>query len=187
MIRHYPCNYAQPPHELNVHPNSAAAQLGLTPQEIRVSLAEQERWFGEEYQQLEEDRTWVSTEHQEQAQHQDDARWASIPDNANDTANDDDTHVVSLGCHNKFDEGTGRIWHEDSTEPFACGFGIQDNTYGDWAEKVEEQVDYTVQGEYIPANYSPTPDPPSSTSWHPPSPPTLLYTPSRPHYKPSYG
>src|SRR5882762_6472732 len=96
-----------------VHPNSVAAQLGLTPQEIRVSLAEQERWFGEEYQQLEEDRTWVSTEHQEQAQHRDDARWPSIPDNANDTANDDDTHVILLGCHDEFDEGTGRIWHKD--------------------------------------------------------------------------
>ena len=54
--------------------------------------------------------------------------------------------------------------HEDSTEPFACGLGIQDNTYGDWAEKVEEGVDYTVQGEYIFANYSPTTDPPSSAS-----------------------
>jgi hypothetical protein len=152
-----------------------------------VSLAEQERWFREEYQQLEEDRTWASTEHQEQAQHRDNARWPSIPDNANDMVNDDNTHVVSLGCHNEFNEGTSRIWHKDSTEPFACGFGIQDITYGDWAEKVEEQVDYTVQGEYIPANYSPTPAPPSSTSWHPPSPPTLLYMPSRPHYKPSYG
>ena len=28
-----------------------------------------------------------------------------------------------------------------ATELFACRFGIQDNTYRDWAEKVEEQVD----------------------------------------------
>jgi len=40
--------------------------------------------FREEYQQeLERDRTWVSTEHQEQEQYQDEVRWAptpSIPD-----------------------------------------------------------------------------------------------------------
>jgi hypothetical protein len=43
-------------------------------------VEEQERWFREECQQwLEEDRTWVSTEHQEQVQHQDEARWAPTP------------------------------------------------------------------------------------------------------------
>jgi hypothetical protein len=65
-----PYEYAQPPPKLDVHPNSAVAQLGLTPEEIREVSEEQERWFREEYQQeLEEDRLYrarVSTEYQEQ-------------------------------------------------------------------------------------------------------------------------
>src|ERR1700730_8073771 len=63
-----------------VHPNSAAAQLGLTPEEAREMVEEQDRWFREECQQwLEEDRTWVSTEHQDQGQYSDKARWAPTP------------------------------------------------------------------------------------------------------------
>ena len=78
---HPPMEYAQPHADpYFVHPNSAAAQLGLTPEEIREVVEEQERWFREEYQQeLEEDRAWVSTEHQEQQQHQDEVRWIPTP------------------------------------------------------------------------------------------------------------
>ncbi|KIM88215.1 hypothetical protein PILCRDRAFT_3254 [Piloderma croceum F 1598] len=75
-----PYEYAQPPPELDIHPNSAAAQLGLTPEQIRGVSEEQERWFREEYQQeLEEDRLHrarVSTEHQEQDH---EARWVPTP------------------------------------------------------------------------------------------------------------
>jgi len=72
QYEHPPTECAQPHADpYFVHPNSAAAQLGLTPEEIREVVDEQERWFREEYQQeLEEDRAWVSTEHQEQQQHQ---------------------------------------------------------------------------------------------------------------------
>jgi hypothetical protein len=82
---HYsPIEYAQPHPEPYpdhfVHPNSAAAQLGLTSEEIREVLEDQERWFREEYQQEpEEDRARTSTEHQEQEQHQDEARWVPTP------------------------------------------------------------------------------------------------------------
>jgi hypothetical protein len=73
--------YAQPHTDpYFVHPNSMAAQLGLTPEEIREAVDEQERWFREEYQQeLEEDRARMSAQHQEQEQHQDEARWVPTP------------------------------------------------------------------------------------------------------------
>jgi hypothetical protein len=64
-----PYEYAQPPHELNIHPNSAVAQLGLTQEEAREVLADQERWFQEEYQQVLEDRAEVRPEYQVQEQH----------------------------------------------------------------------------------------------------------------------
>jgi hypothetical protein len=45
-----PIEYAQPHTEpIHVHPESAAAQLGLTQEEIREVLEDQERWFREEY------------------------------------------------------------------------------------------------------------------------------------------
>jgi hypothetical protein len=47
-----PYKYAQPPPELDVHPNSAAAQLGLTPEELREVAEEQERWDREFQQEL---------------------------------------------------------------------------------------------------------------------------------------
>ena len=55
---HPPTRHTQPPFELDIHPNSMAAQLGLTLEEVREVNEEQERWFREEYQQeLERDRT----------------------------------------------------------------------------------------------------------------------------------
>ena len=76
-----PTEYAQPHADpYSAHPNSAAALLGLTPEEIREVVEEQERWFREEYQQeLEADRSRTSTEHQEHQQHQDEARWVPTP------------------------------------------------------------------------------------------------------------
>ena len=44
-----PIERAQPPPEIFVHPNSAVAQLGLTQEEIREVLEDQERWMREEY------------------------------------------------------------------------------------------------------------------------------------------
>jgi hypothetical protein len=73
-----PTEYAQPQADpYFVHPNSAAAQLGLTPEEVKEVVEEQERWFREEYQQELVDRARESTEHQEQ--HQDEARWVPTP------------------------------------------------------------------------------------------------------------
>jgi hypothetical protein len=63
-----------------VSPDSPAAQLGLNQEEIREILEEQERWDREFQEELEEnERARVSTEHQEQEQHQDEARWVPTP------------------------------------------------------------------------------------------------------------
>src|SRR5882762_2215859 len=75
-----PAEYAQPhTNPYFAHPNSAAAQLGLTPEEIKEVVEEQERWYREEYQQELEDRARMSAQHQEQEQHQDEARWVPTP------------------------------------------------------------------------------------------------------------
>ena len=75
-----PYEYAQPLPELDIHPNLAAAQLGLTPEQIREVVEEQERWDREFQQELEEEeRARVSAQHQEQEQHQDEARWVPTP------------------------------------------------------------------------------------------------------------
>ena len=68
--------YAQPHLDPDfVDPNSPAAQLGLTPEEIREVTEEQERWYREEYlPELEEDKARRITEHQEQQQHQNETR-----------------------------------------------------------------------------------------------------------------
>src|SRR6267154_679087 len=78
---YYPTEYAQPQTDpYFVHPNSVAAQLGLTPEEVKEVVEEQEIWFREEYQrELEEDRARMSAQHQEQEQHQDEARWVPTP------------------------------------------------------------------------------------------------------------
>jgi hypothetical protein len=41
--------YAPPPTEIEIHPNSAAAQLGYTAEDMVEILVDQERWYREEY------------------------------------------------------------------------------------------------------------------------------------------
>ena len=60
--------------------DSPAAQLGLNQEEIWEILEEQDRLDREFQEELEEDeRARVSTEHQEQEQHQDEVRWVPTP------------------------------------------------------------------------------------------------------------
>ena len=67
QYEHPPAKHAQPPPKLYIHPNSTVARLRLTPEEIGEVLAEQDRWYREEYQQeVEEDRARVGTEDQDQ-------------------------------------------------------------------------------------------------------------------------
>jgi hypothetical protein len=56
-----------------------------------------------------------------------------------------------------------------------------------WAEEVEMGVDWTPQGEYRPASYSPPPAPPSPTCWVPPSPPTPVCRPPKAQFPPHHG
>jgi hypothetical protein len=64
-------NYAQPHSDSNlaIHPSSAAAQLGLTREEIQEVLEDQEEWMRgeEEQEQREGEHTTVETQHQQQA------------------------------------------------------------------------------------------------------------------------
>jgi len=46
-----PIEYAQPLPEIHIHLNSVAAQLGLTQEEAREILADQEQWMREEEEQ----------------------------------------------------------------------------------------------------------------------------------------
>ena len=45
-----PIEYAQPPPAVVVHPNSMAAELGLTTEELALVLQDQEEWMREEEQ-----------------------------------------------------------------------------------------------------------------------------------------
>ena len=76
-----PTEYAQPQADpYFIHPNSAAAQLGLTQEEIKEVLEEQERWDREFQQELEEEeRARVSAHYQRQEHHQDKTRWVPTP------------------------------------------------------------------------------------------------------------
>jgi hypothetical protein len=62
---------------------------------------------------------------------------------------------------------------------------IADNGHVDWATEMEETMDLTIEGKYIPANYPPTP---SFAPWHPPksksAPPQTHYTPPHVWYNP---
>jgi hypothetical protein len=59
-----------------VHPNSVAAQLGLTPEEAREMVEEQERWFREECQQwLEEDSVTGIAIEREQTSYCEPSEW----------------------------------------------------------------------------------------------------------------
>ena len=68
-------------------------------------------------------------------------------------------------------------------EPLMDELAIPDDGCGDRENEVEEGMGYTLQGEYTPANYSPTPAPPPPAPVHPPPPPTLSCTLPRPYYK----
>jgi hypothetical protein len=56
-----------------------------------------------------------------------------------------------------------------------------------WASEMEEEMVLELQGEYLQTTYPPQPDPPFPTSWYPPHPPTLDYTPLCIQYRPPYA
>ena len=103
------------------------------------------------------------------------------------TMADHDTHTASFEHHEELDNRATQAEPDHYTviEPLTDELAILDDGCGDWANEVEEAMGYTLQGEYTPANYSPTPAPPPPAPVHPPPPPTLPYTPPRPYYKPS--
>ena len=80
--------------------------------------------------------------------------------------NHDDAHVVEF-------EGRDEEPDRDMIEPPALEPavpGVMDST---WAEEMDREHGYTLQGEYIQNDYPPVPSP---AAWHP-KPPTMRYQP----------
>ena len=110
---HYPpAEYAQPHTDhYFAHPDSAAAQLGLTPEEIKEVVDEQERWYREEYlPELE-----AETQHQQQ-QHSNNTQSSPTP-----TTHLEPKREVYEG-HGIADEGPiAATSHDDDDGTFECG------------------------------------------------------------------
>ena len=103
------------------------------------------------------------------------------------TASDPNSHTTLARYCDDDDEGIAHTEpdHDIAIEWFAHELFASGNTGGNWAEEMEKEMGLATQGEYTPANYSPTPAPPPPAPVHPPPPPTLSYVPPRPYYKPS--
>jgi hypothetical protein len=76
--------------------------------------------------------------------------------------------------------------HDVVIEQLAREHIASDDRSRSWAEEVEMGVDWTLQGEYRLATYSPPPAPPSPAPWYPPQPPTSDHLPPQTHYTPPH-
>ena len=186
-------NYTQPHSDFNlvIHPSSAAAQLGLTREEIQEVLEDQREWMREEEQRHEER---VETQHPTETHHQQgeqnddtDVRTAHplleyVHSTVYDMAHDNDAQAIPSEDSDGLDDGAVQAEPDHDAiealthEPVAPGNGC-----GDWAEDPDGDMGFNLQGEYT-ARYFPTPSP---IPWYPPYPPTSSYTPPYPHYTPS--
>jgi hypothetical protein len=105
--------------------------------------------------------------------------------NGYDTANEYNEHIVLF---DGYESGANpKPEHDSVIEQLVHELVVSGDTSRSWAEEMEEEMGFTVQGEYTPTTYSPTPAPPSPTPWHQPPPPTIPpqthYAPPRTHYR----
>ena len=226
--------YALPPSEIEIHPDSAAAQLGYTSEDMV------ERWYREEYlPELEAEIPHQQQQHSNNTQsppaptthleperkvyegygianehpiattsHDNDdgafecedspATWYQPPTTTPEGARaprehdvgitmvDCNMHVASFKHYKELDNGATNTEpdHDTMIEQLARKVFASGNTDRNWAEEMEQEMGLATQGEYTPANYSPTTAPPPPAPLHPPPPPTLSYMPPRPYYKP---
>jgi len=100
-----------------------------------------------------------------------------------DTSYDnDDAYAIPFEHCDEPDDGAVRAEpNHDTIEPLACELVVPEDTGVDWAEDIDEDTGFSIQGEYIPANYPPAPPP---APWYPPHPPTSDYTHPRTCYTP---
>jgi hypothetical protein len=169
---------ASPPH---VHPQSATAQLGLTPEEAKEVHYECIRAQDEIRREIEEEEQARRERKAEQDAH------AHVPPPghlAYDTENHGDMPVASYEHHGELDPQTEPD-RNDTIGQLAYELGVPREANLDWAEETDRALGHTVQGEYLQTNYpAPAPSPPAP--WYPPQPPTSDYPPPRTHCLPPH-
>jgi hypothetical protein len=83
----------------------------------------------------------------------------------NDIANNNNNIVVPFEYCEKSNDSTPSTEHEhDNMHELA----ITDDGHVDWAIGMEEAINLSIQGEHMPARYSPTSASPCLTPWYPP-------------------
>jgi hypothetical protein len=63
--------------------------------------------------------------------------------------NDNDAYVTSFEQHNKIDDSTICAGSEHNDATLTHELVIPDERCGDWAEEIEEGMNYTSQDEYL--------------------------------------
>jgi hypothetical protein len=82
--------------------------------------------------------------------------------------------VMSIKCRDESGSAMVNMRPDyDDIELPAHELVILCNTNGDWAEEMEQEIQFTREGECRPATYSPVPSP---APWYPTHPPTSKYT-----------
>ena len=236
---HYPpAEYVQPQTDhYFAHPDSAAAQLGLTPEEIKEVVDEQERWMREEYPMEEAMYLPTTAQHQRDngtpahttqiepdvelyegygtaneppetvaspdndISNGGDPTWSQPPSPVLDAqplyqppdhdghglTNDNSPCTTPFEYHEHGSGANAEPDHDTMIEQLTRELFTSDNSDRNWAEEIEQEIGLATQGEFTPANYSPTPAPPPPASVHPPPPPTSDYKPPCAQYRPPYA
>jgi hypothetical protein len=159
-----------------MHPESAAAQLGLTP---------------EEAEEVHEECICAQEEIQEEMDREDriarERRNGQYGHEASNTANDADAYAVLFERNGEYGGKADRTELErDAIEPLAYELIVPGERGRDWAEEMDNRVGLTTQGEYIHTSYSQQPTPPPPAPWYPPQPHTSRHTRQQTHHLPPY-
>jgi hypothetical protein len=171
-----------PPH---VHPQSATAQLGLTPEEAEEVHNECIRAQEEIRKETEEEDRARRERIAEQGTHD---THPPLPEHPTyDTTSDHDAHVVSLE-YQVNDGGTASpIPERNAIGQLEYELDTLRVGHGNWAEEVDMVLSGNTQGEYTGTGYTdPTPAPPPPAPWYPPQPPTSEYPPPQTQYLPPH-
>ena len=177
-----------------IHPDSTAVQLGITPEEMGQILEDQAEWMREEEEEerIIEGHTRAEENHHHQQVRDDetDKRAPPMPlkytySTAHDTAHDDDAYGILFEHHDEPNDGTVCAEPDrNAIEPLERKLNIPGHTEVDWAEELDEEMGFNIQGEYMPASYPPAPSP---TPWYPPPPPTTRHRCPRANYTPNHS
>jgi hypothetical protein len=154
-----------------VHPQSVAAQLGLTPNELialeEECIREQTEWLA-----IEDETPTSIMLHPP----------LPLSDSTHEVMEECDEHIATA-VDDAFDANGANTEpeRENAIERLARKLVVSDDAMGSWAEEMEMGLE--LQGEYTPANYSPSPSPTSLAPQHQP-PPITIYLPPPINYAP---